>query len=130
MRLLFDTHILLDLTREGPCKTSPRLLKLLEAPATDGYASVASLWEIAIKTRLGKLDPGMALEDLAGYLEAIGLTILPIERRHAVCFVEPEPPTRDPFDRMLLAQCEVEGLRLATIDRTLAAHPLAVRFEQ
>jgi PIN domain nuclease of toxin-antitoxin system len=130
MRLLLDTHVLLDLTREGAHKSSPRLMKLLAAPTTESYASAASLWEIAIKTRLGKLDPGMALEDLAGYLEAIGLTILPIERRHAVCFVEPEPPTRDPFDGMLLTQCEVEGLRLATIDRALAAHPLAVRFEQ
>jgi PIN domain nuclease of toxin-antitoxin system len=105
-------------------------MKLLAAPTTESYASAASLWEIAIKTHLGKLDPGMALEDLAGFLEGLGLTILPIDKRHAVALAQPEPQTRDPFDGILLAQCEVEGLRLATIDRALAAHPLAVRFEQ
>lgn len=129
MRLLLDTHVLLGLTREGVHTSNPRLVKLIAAPSTQGYASVASLWEIAIKTRLGKLDPGMALEDLSGFLERLGLTILPIDKRHAVSLARPEPKTRDPFDRMLLAQCDVEGLRLATIDRALVDHPLAVRFE-
>ena len=40
---------------------------------------------------------------------------------------EPEPQTRDPFDRLLLGQCQVENLRLVTLDRALAAHPLAWR---
>jgi PIN domain nuclease of toxin-antitoxin system len=88
--------------------------------------SAASLWETAIKTRLGKLDPGMPLSDIAGYLEAVGLSILAVEARHALATADPEPPTRDPFDRLLLAQCQVEGLRLATIDRALLDHPLAL----
>ena len=48
-----------------------------------------------------------------------------IDERHALTSVEPEPMTRDLFDRMLLAQCQVEGLRFVTIDRALVAHPLA-----
>ena len=69
----------------------------------------------------------MPLEPRAGYFETIGLAILPINRGHAVAWVEPEPATRDPFDRMLLAQCKVEGLQLVTLDRALIGHPLAWR---
>jgi PIN domain nuclease of toxin-antitoxin system len=69
----------------------------------------------------------MPLEDIAGYLDAIGLSILPIETRHVTVTADPAPDTRDPFDRMLLAQCQVEGLRLVTMDRALANHPLALK---
>ncbi|ATQ69463.1 MULTISPECIES: type II toxin-antitoxin system VapC family toxin [Methylosinus] len=126
MRLLLDTHVLLHLMRDTLHLRDPRLSARLASPSTQSHASVASLWEVAIKTRLGKLDPGMALDDIADYMEAIGLSILPIDRRHAVVGVEPDPATRDPFDRMLLAQCSIENLRLATLDRALLAHPLSL----
>jgi PIN domain nuclease of toxin-antitoxin system len=90
------------------------------------FVSVATLWEITIKARLGKLDPGMPVEELADYLESAGFLLLDVTRHHAVASVDPEPPTRDPFDRMLLAQCGVEGLSLVTLDRALAVHPLAL----
>jgi PIN domain nuclease of toxin-antitoxin system len=93
-----------------------------------GFASVASLWEIAIKSRLGKLDPGVPLEDMRMVLEGGGLTIIPIEIPHVITAAEPEPETRDPFDRLLLAQCQVEGLQLVTIDRALVGHRLAFKF--
>jgi hypothetical protein len=60
-------------------------------------------------------------------LDGLGVRIVAIDERHALAPVEPEPMTRDPFDRMLLAQCQVEGLRLLTIDRALVSHPLAAR---
>jgi PIN domain nuclease of toxin-antitoxin system len=82
---------------------------------------------MAIKTRLGKLDPGMPLEEIPGHLEDFGITILSIEPLHALTAADPEPATRDPFDRLLLAQCQVEGLKLATVDRTLAHHHLALK---
>lgn len=89
---------------------------------------MASLWEIAIKSRLGKLDAGVPLERMQSSLQDAGLTILPIEIKHVLTAADPEPPTRDPFDRLLLAQCQVEGLQLVTIDRALVDHPLAFRF--
>jgi PIN domain nuclease of toxin-antitoxin system len=126
MRLLLDTHILLYLTRGGLQSVNSQIAGRLNERDDEMRASVASLWEIAIKTRLGKLDPGMPLEDFAAYLEAIGLAILPIDHRHAVAWVDPEPATRDPFDRMLLAQCKIEDLRLVTLDRALLGHPLSL----
>lgn len=55
----------------------------------------------------------------------MGIAVLPIEARHATARLDSEPGTKDPFDRMLLARCQVEGLRLVTVHRALAGHPLA-----
>jgi PIN domain nuclease of toxin-antitoxin system len=58
-------------------------------------------------------------------IRALGIDLVPINEHHALAAVEPEPATRDPFDRLLLSQCQVEGLRLVTIDRALIDHRLA-----
>ena len=128
MKVLLDTHVMLALLRQDIAKHYPAIAKQLADTETLGLVSVASLWEVAIKTRLGKLDPGMALEHIAGYLEAVGLAILPIKAAHVSALAQPEPATRDPFDRLLLAQCQTEGLVLATIDRALINHPLALKL--
>jgi PIN domain nuclease of toxin-antitoxin system len=126
MRVLVDTHVALALLRRTVAKQYPAIARLLAESSMIGFVSVASLWEAAIKTRLGKLDPGMPLQDIAGYLEAVGLSILPIEARHVIIAADPEPDTRDPFDRLLLAQCQVENLRLVILDRALLKHPLTL----
>ena len=119
MNVLIDTHVMLALLRRDLAARHPAIARRLADPSTIGFVSVASLWECAIKTRLGKLDPGMALADIAGYLEAIGLTILVVKAAHVSIAAEPEPETRDPFDRLLLAQCQAENLLFATADRAL-----------
>ena len=124
MRLLFDTHIVLEIIHAG-LLDRPSAYRRLRDQADEGWVSVATLWEVTIKARLGKLDPGMPVMELAEYLESVSFQILDITRHHAVAFVEPEPFTRDPFDRMLLAQCKVEGMRLVTLDRALVNHPLS-----
>jgi len=125
MRLLLDTHILIALARRELSHLDARMAATVTSQENVLFASAASLWEIAIKTRLGKIDPGLALNDLPDYLEEIGLNLLVINHRHAARSLDPEPATRDPFDRLLLAQCAVEGLRLVTLDRVLSSHPLA-----
>jgi PIN domain nuclease of toxin-antitoxin system len=85
--------------------------------------STASIWEIAIKTRLRKLDAGLAPEKIAEFCDTAGFQLLPINAAHATASLSLEPLTRDPFDRMLLAQCSVEGLKLVTVDRLMAGHP-------
>lgn len=125
MRLLFDTHILIILARQELGRLSRGMAAAVTSTDNVAFASAASLWEIAIKMRLGKIEPGLPLEELPDYLQAIGLNLLAINPRHAVRSVDPEPATRDPFDRLLLAQCAVEQLRLVTIDRVLSGHPLA-----
>jgi PIN domain nuclease of toxin-antitoxin system len=127
MRVLIDTHIVLGLLRRDQRKKFPEIMLRLADPATIAFVSVASLWEIAIKTRLGRLNPGMPLEDIAGFLDALGLAILPIQTLHVITAADPEPETRDPFDRLLLAQCQTENLFLVTVDSALIDHPLAWR---
>jgi PIN domain nuclease of toxin-antitoxin system len=78
---------------------------------------------------LGKLRISGNLELLPDIVTSAGLELIPINQHHVLAAVQPEPPTRDPFDRLLLAQCRVEELRLATVDRALASHELAVRTD-
>ncbi|MEI9995772.1 MAG: type II toxin-antitoxin system VapC family toxin [Rhizomicrobium sp.] len=125
MRLLADTHILIALAERTVLPG--RLMKAMMDADNALFASVASLWEIAIKVRLGKLPLTRPLDAFPGFLERARFSVIDISADHALALAQPEPPTRDPFDRLLLAQCQVEGLRLVTVDRALAAHPLAWR---
>lgn len=120
MGVLLDTHVLLDMLDRGPLAEG-------EWREESVHVSVASVWEIAIKTRQGKLNPAVPLADFDSELEALHWTLLPVTGSHAIAEVNPWPDTNDPFDRLLLAVCEVEGLRLVTRDHKLIGHPLAWR---
>jgi PIN domain nuclease of toxin-antitoxin system len=128
MRLLLDTHFVLAGVDQEMGRLYPRIDTLLNSGVAKSFVSVASLWEIAIKSRLGKLQPRLPVEDIPDYLRSARFEILSIEVAHVTTVAEPEPPTRDPFDRLLLAQCQAESLQLVTIDRALADHRLAFRF--
>jgi PIN domain nuclease of toxin-antitoxin system len=127
MRLLLDTHVLLALIEDRLVGLPTAVEGLLKDPDNEHHLSAASLWEIAIKSRLGKLKLTPRLSSLPELLDGLGIRIIAINEHHALASIEPEPATRDPFDRMLLAQCQVEGLRLVTVDRALASHPMAAK---
>ena len=127
MRCLLDTHIIISMLQNELAARFPEPSRVVQAAGFFGFVSVASVWEIALKSRLGKLYPLTELDKIPLALEKIGVTILPITISHVLHTLDSEPPTRDPFDRLLLAQCHVEGLRLITVDRALVDHPLAFR---
>lgn len=127
MKLLLDTHIFLALIDDGAAGLPAAVASLLRDGVSEHHLSAASLWEIAIKCRLGKLRLSTSLDALPELLDGLGVKTVAIDERHALASVEPEPKTRDPFDRMLLAQCQIEGFRLLTIDRALASHPLTAQ---
>src|SRR5687767_9188339 len=122
MRLLLDTNVLVRFV-EG--RLSGQLSDSISSPEAEVHISVATLWEIAIKVRLGKLPLRVSLPDLPSFIDSVGFTLLTIQALHVLAVPDPEPATRDPFDRLLLGQCMTEGLRLVTLDRTLASHPLS-----
>jgi PIN domain nuclease of toxin-antitoxin system len=126
MAYLIDTHIFIAVAKRRMSELPKSIRILLEEEEPGIFFSVASIWEIGIKVRLGKLDAGMEPSAIESYCTDVGITILPITAVHATQALEREPSTRDPFDRMLLAQCAAENMRLVTIDRALAEHPLAV----
>jgi PIN domain nuclease of toxin-antitoxin system len=122
MRLLLDTNVLI-LALEG--QLTSHLRGAAVTSENDLYVSVASLWEMAIKARIGKLRLTVPLRQLPDVIAEMHFTLLTIQAPHVLAAVDPEPATRDPFDRLLLAQCSMEGLQLVTLDRVLAAHPLS-----
>jgi PIN domain nuclease of toxin-antitoxin system len=126
MRLLLDTNILI--ARSLDCRAlDTQIVGAIEAADNPSCASVVSLWKIAIKSRIGKLSTPLSAIQIADYFDAMGLPFLPITRDQVLAELEEKPNTRDPFDRLLLAICQVEGMRLVTLDRVLATHPLAWR---
>lgn len=123
MRLLIDTHVLLGLIRQEPLL--PPAFREELAGHRHAYVSVVSLWEVAIKYRLGKLGLGEPPKTLPGLVEDLGFHMLNVTIDQVLAEVEPWPKTQDPFDRLLLAICQVDDMRLLTLDRDLRDHPLA-----
>ena len=85
--------------------------------------SAATAWEIAIKRALGRLE---APDDLTSALVTNDFRALAIDFRHAASAGVLPPHHHDPFDRMLVAQAQVEGLTLVTADARIGAYPVAV----
>lgn len=121
MRLLVDTHILIW-ALEGSSKLSIKARDLLRDPMHEHWVSAASVWEIAIKSSIGKLTLARPLRELEKGIIAAGFEVLNISIQHAAAITNIELAHNDPFDRLLLAQCEVETLRLVTADKTLTKY--------
>ncbi|GEC61956.1 twitching motility protein PilT [Gluconobacter oxydans] len=122
MRLLLDTHLLLWAAGE-PDRLSARARTLMEDPGNDLVFSAASLWEITIKTGLGRADFQVDPHLLRRGLIENGYEELPITSQHALAVGHLADVHRDPFDRILVAQATVEGLLLLTHDPLVKAYP-------
>ena len=128
MRLLLDTNILVPLI-DGNGRNLPEpVIRALEDDDASLWASVASIWEVAIKAMLGRddfhVEPGVLRRGLLdnGYGE------LRIGSEHAVAIAGLPPVHKDPFDRILVAQAQVEGITLLTVDPRVAQYPAPVRM--
>ena len=122
MKILADTHTFLWFVTDAP-QLSAKAKMILEAQDTDRFFSIASVWEIAIKTSLGKLTLRKPLEEfLPEQLAANRFTLLNIAAEHAFRIVRLPSHHRDPFDRMLVAQCLAENLPLVSSDDALDAY--------
>jgi PIN domain nuclease of toxin-antitoxin system len=126
MKLLLDTQILLWAAGQ-PARLSPAARKLLSDPQNDLLFSTASLWEIAIKSTLGRDDFRVEPRVLRRGLIDNGYTELPVTSQHAVSIDALPPLHKDPFDRLLLAQALTEGVTLVTTDTQLARYRGPVR---
>lgn len=122
MNLLLDTHAFLwALTDES--KLSERVRKLL--PRADTWLSVASLWEILLKTQNGKITlPQPTGPFLMSKLQFNGVRLLPIKPGHVLRIESLPNHHRDPFDRILIAQSLEEKLPVVTADRVFARYPV------
>jgi PIN domain nuclease of toxin-antitoxin system len=122
MRVLLDTQCWLWMTL-APERFSARARKLVEARDTLLYLSAASAWEIAIKHALGKLRlPEPPTTYVPTRVAALGVQPLAIEHSHALRVAELPPHHRDPFDRLLIAQAQIDDLSILTSDSLFDAY--------
>jgi PIN domain nuclease of toxin-antitoxin system len=118
MRLLLDTHIFLWAVA-GSRLLKPMTRRLIES-ADEVYVSAASIWEVAVKARLGKIEADP--RELTAAIEASGFLELPVSATHAAGVAQLELHHNDPFDRLLIAQALAEPLKLVTVDEVLAKY--------
>ena len=126
MNLLLDTHV--SLWAASASRRLPDDARtLIEDPENELVFSAASLWEVAIKNSLGReefsVDPRLLRRGLLenGYVE------LPVTDAHAVAVDLLPPIHKDPFDRILVAQAQIEGLTLLSADQVVMRYPGPIR---
>lgn len=127
MVLLLDTHILLW-ALDAPERLPPDVAVQIESPETTVYFSAASIWEIAIKTALGKIDFHFSPEDIAQAAKETGFVELPVSAAHGAKVAHLPPHHRDPFDRLLIAQALLMPAQLLTADSALPPYSELVRL--
>ena len=123
MKLLLDTHAFLWFIEDNP-RLSVQAKALLESDV-ELLISTASLWEIAIKTSIGKLTLAQPFEVfIPKQLEMNLITILPVELAHLAIVSALPFYHRDPFDRLLIAQARAEQLPLVSVDAAFDAYAI------
>ena len=126
MRLLLDTQCWLWMLA-APERLSAAARRLVTAADNELLLSAASAWEIAIKHALGRLRlPAPPAESLPPLMAKTGVTPLPVLHGHAFRVAELPRHHRDPFDRLLIAQAQVERLPILTADRVFARYEVEV----
>jgi PIN domain nuclease of toxin-antitoxin system len=126
VRLLLDTRVFLWLAN-APTRLNRTASDLLADQANDLFLSSASSWEIAIKHSRGKLPlPIGPARFVLSRMQRFDITGLAVEHVHALHVAGLPHHHSDPFDRLIVAQAQLEGFSLATADRRLAAYDVPV----
>lgn len=126
MRVLLDTHTFLWWITDSP-QLSPRAREVIGDGSTELFVSAASGWEIAIKARLGRLKLLDEPERLIPEQIALNaIQSLPVHMAHALHAYNLPNHHRDPFDRMLIAQAQLEQIPLMTADPQISRYPVEV----
>ena len=125
MNRLLDTHVALWAITDSP-RLSTRARALIEDPNATIWVSAASLWEISIKHGLGRGEMPVSGPDALGFFQEAGLRILSIAAEHVVAVAALPPHHQDPFDRILVAQAQVEPMHLITHDALVAKYDPAI----
>lgn len=123
MRLLLDTHALLWWVMDDP-RLSRVARAAISEPENELFTSAAAAYEIIYKQGLGRLHP--LPDDLSRQLQREGIAVLAISLDHALAAASLSGPHRDPWDRIMMAQAQAEGLTVITIDRVFSQYGVPV----
>ncbi len=110
MNYLLDTHTLIWFL-EGDKRLSTTAKGIICNDDSDAYVSIVSLWEMAIKISLGKLELSQSLDQIINKLPQQNITLLPIQPAHVLAVLSLPFEHRDPFDRLLIGQALVENMK-------------------
>jgi PIN domain nuclease of toxin-antitoxin system len=122
MRLLLDSHTLIW-SADRPEHVSPAAVRAMADPANDLLVSAATIWEIAIKFGLGRLPLSLPYRQwMDKAIADLGLVLLPITLDHTECQAKLPWHHRDPFDRLILAQAQIEGIPIVSADAQFDAY--------
>lgn len=125
-RYLLDTHIWLWMQTE-PTRLSPGSRQLVEDTTNELFLSAASAWEIAIKFRIGKLPlPEKPATYVPDRMRRSGTSPLPVEHAHVLRTSELPDHHQDPFDRLLVAQAQILGIPIITVDDKISAYDVTI----
>jgi len=126
MRVLIDTNVAIWLV-DAPETLRPGLAQLLAADETVLVISVIVPWEVVVKWRTGRLTlPESPRPWTARMIREFGAEVLPVAFDHVVQVADLPDHHRDPFDRLLIAQAQVEGMPIVTADRSFGAYDVEV----
>ena len=123
MKFLLDTNILIWFMN-GDKNISASAVNKIKNDKNTCIVSIASIWQIAIKSNLGKLEIKVDFNDIAGFLYNNDLKILPIEFHHLTTLLNLELIHRDPFDRIIISQAITENLPIITADKIFKDYPV------
>jgi PIN domain nuclease of toxin-antitoxin system len=124
MNILLDTHAFLWL-RNAPYKIPDKVLNAYHNIDNNVFLSMASIWEMQIKQQLGKLELKLPLNKLIEeQIVNNGLQVLPIETYHIFALSELPLHHKDPFDRLILVQSQMENLSLSSADTVFSNYEI------
>ena len=125
MDLLLDTHALIWFIN-GDNTLPDNVINKIKDIRTNCFVSIASIWEIAIKLSLGKLELNGSLEDISRIMERYQIELLPISFDHIQKLLTLESHHRDPFDRIIISQGQVENLKIVTRDENFIKYNVEI----
>lgn len=115
MKALLDTHTLIWNLEADP-NLPDHLQEIIDDTSNEIFVSIASLWEMTVKTSLGKLSLSKSLDEIFQHILSVDFQILPISLRQLLTLENLPFHHRDPFDRVIIAQCQTESLILLSKD--------------
>jgi PIN domain nuclease of toxin-antitoxin system len=118
MSYLLDTHALIWYF-EDSAELPLKIAQLIDNPSYRKFINVASLWEIAIKLSIGKLDMQLSFDELVDAIESSDLIVIPIKTDCLKGLSKLPLVHKDPFDRLIISSALQEGLTIMTVDENI-----------
>jgi PIN domain nuclease of toxin-antitoxin system len=123
MKLLLDTHTFIWWD-SNPARLSATALAAILDPANEVMLSVVSAWEMIVKAQLDKMSFRLPMADIVAQQQKNGLAVLEVTLSHVLAVEGLPSVLKDPFDRLLIAQANVEGALLVSTDKMFARYPV------